>query len=83
MIDKGVPTAGILAHVSGEIRRPLAAVSAGVNFRRVGFPIARSPLAYWERQTGVQVQPLADALRDAVLSGDLIHADEHRSDARA
>jgi len=35
---------------------------------RAGLAIARSTLAQWVVQTGVRLQPLVDALREAVLS---------------
>src|SRR3546814_863056 len=45
-------------------------------FGRAGLTIARSTLAQWVGQTGVQLQPLVDALREAVLAQGVIHADE-------
>src|SRR3546814_21177820 len=44
-------------------------------FGRAGLMIARSTLAQWVEQTGVQLQPLVDALREAVLAEGVIHAD--------
>lgn len=40
--------------------------------------IARSTLAHWVGQTGVRLQPLVDALRKAMLTEGVIHADETR-----
>lgn len=37
-------------------------------FGRAGLAIPRSTLAQWVGQTGVQLQPLVDALREAVLA---------------
>lgn len=45
-------------------------------FGRVGLAIARSALARWVGQTGVQLQPLVDALRETVLAQGVIRADE-------
>ena len=45
-------------------------------FGRAGLAIARSTLTQWVGQTGVQLQPLVDALRETVLAQDVIHADE-------
>jgi len=45
-------------------------------FGRAGLAIARSTLAQWIGQTGVQLQPLVDALRETVLAQGVIHADE-------
>ena len=38
--------------------------------------IARSTLAQWVGACGVQLQPLVDALRQAMLSRSVLHADE-------
>lgn len=46
------------------------------SFGRAGLAIARSTLAQWGGSCGVQLQPLVDALRDAVLEHGVIHADE-------
>ncbi|GKQ29489.1 hypothetical protein PSTH1771_14270 [Pseudomonas syringae pv. theae] len=45
-------------------------------FGRAGLAISRSTLAQWVGVTGVQLQPLADALRDVVLEQNIVHADE-------
>ena len=45
-------------------------------FSRAGLAIARSTLAQWVGQTGMQLQPLVDAQREAVLAQGVIHADE-------
>lgn len=45
-------------------------------FGRAGLMIARSTLAQWVGETGVQLHPLVDALREAVLAEGVIHADE-------
>ncbi|GEM_PF-4461662 len=45
-------------------------------FGRAGLAIARSTLEQWAGQIGVRLQPLVDALREAVLSQKVIHADE-------
>jgi transposase len=45
-------------------------------FGRASLAIPRSTLAQWVGQTGVQLQPLFDALRKAVLALRVIHADE-------
>lgn len=46
------------------------------NWGRAGLPIARSTLAQWVGNCGVQLQPLVDALREAVLTHGIVHADE-------
>jgi hypothetical protein len=45
-------------------------------FARAGLGIARSTLAQWVGQCGVQLQPLVDALRAEVLTSPVLHADE-------
>ncbi|RMO88339.1 putative transposase [Pseudomonas syringae pv. philadelphi] len=42
----------------------------------VWLSIARSTLAQWVGNCGVQLQPLVDALREAVLTHGVVHADE-------
>ena len=77
VIDKGIPTAGLLAHVMvAKFADHLPLYRQEKIFGRAGLPIARSTLAQWVGQTGVQLQPIVDALRDAVLTESVIHADE-------
>lgn len=53
-------------------------------FGGAGLAIPRSTLAQREEATGVQLQPLVDALRDVVLSHLVVHADRNTGvDARA
>ena len=76
-IDKGIPTAGLLAHVMvAKFADHLPLYRQEKIFGRAGLPIARSTLAQWVGQTGVRLQPLVDALREAVLNQGVIHADE-------
>ena len=77
VIDKGIPTAGLLAHVMvAKFADHLPLYRQEKIFARAGLAIARSTLAQWVGQTGVQLQPLVDALREAVLAQRVIHADE-------
>ncbi|MBA2931669.1 IS66 family transposase [Pseudomonas sp. CCUG 57209] len=77
VIDKGIPTAGLLAHVMvAKFSDHLPLYRQEKIFGRAGLMIARSTLAQWVGQTGVQLQPLVDALREAVLAEGVIHADE-------
>lgn len=77
VIDKGIPTAGLLAHVMvAKFADHLPLYRQEKIFGRAGLAIARSTLAQWVGQTGVQLQPLVDALREAVLGQRVIHADE-------
>lgn len=45
-------------------------------YARAGVPIPRSTLAQWVGSCGVQLQPLASALRAEVLAHAVLHADE-------
>ncbi|ENQ7793629.1 IS66 family transposase [Pseudomonas aeruginosa] len=77
VIDKGIPTAGLLAHVMvAKFADHLPLYRQEKIFARAGLAIPRSTLAQWVGQTGVQLQPLVDALREAVLAQQVIHADE-------
>ncbi|MGY2222439.1 IS66 family transposase [Pseudomonas gingeri] len=77
VIDKGIPTAGLLAHVMvAKFSDHLPLYRQEKIFGRAGFAIPRSTLAQWLGQTGVQLQPLVDALREAVLAQRVVHADE-------
>lgn len=69
VIDKGIPTAGLLAHVMiTKFADHLPLYRQESIFGRAGLAIARSTLAQWVGNCGVQLQPLVDALRDAVLT---------------
>ena len=77
VIDKGIPTAGLLAHVMvAKFADHLPLYRQEKIFGRAGLAIARSTLAQWVGQTGVQLQPLVDALRETLLAQGVLHADE-------
>jgi len=77
VIDKGIPTAGLLAHVMvAKFADHLPLYRQEKIFGRAGLAIPRSTMAQWVGQTGVQLQPLVDTLREAVLAQQVIHADE-------
>ncbi len=77
IIDKGIPTAGLLAHVMvAKFADHLPLYRQEKIFERAGLAIPRSTLAQWVGQTGVQLQALVDALREAVLAQRVVHADE-------
>lgn len=77
IIDKGIPTAGLLAHVLvAKYADHLPLARQEHIFARAGVPIARSTLAQWVGQCGVQLQPVVDALREEVLAHRVLHADE-------
>lgn len=77
VIDKGVPTAGLLAQVlvaKYADHQPLYR-QEGI-FERAGVAIPRSTLAQWVGVCGVHLQPLVDALRAMLLECSVLHADE-------
>ena len=77
IIDKGIPTAGLLAHVMiAKFADHLPLYRQESIFGRAGLAIPRSTLAQWVGVTGVQLQPLVDALCDVVLGQSVVHADE-------
>lgn len=76
-IDKGIPTAGLLAQVlvaKYADHQPLYR-QEGI-FERAGVAIARSTLAQWVGVCGVRLQPLVDALQASLLERSVLHADE-------
>jgi transposase len=77
VIDKGVPTAGLLAHVLvAKFADHLPLYRQEGIFERAGFAIPRSTLAQWMGSCDVQLQPLVDAMRAELLQQGVLHADE-------
>ena len=77
VIDKGLPSAGLLAHVLvAKYADHLPLYRQESIFERAGMKLARSTLADWVGTCGVHLQPLADALRQAILAHRVVHADE-------
>ena len=77
IIDKGLPTAGLLAQVLvAKYLDHLPLYRQEAIFERAGLAIARSTLAQWVGECGVQLQPLVDALTAELLKQDVLHADE-------
>ena len=76
VIDKGIPTAGLLAQVlvaKYADHQPLYR-QEGI-FERAGVAIPRSTLAQWVGVCGVRLQPLVDALKASLLERSVLHAD--------
>lgn len=77
IIDKGIPTAGLLAQVL--IVKYLDHVplyrQEGI-FGRAGLALPRSTLAQWVGACGVKLQPLVDAMKKLLLTRAVLHADE-------
>jgi transposase len=77
IIDKGIPTTGLLAQVLvAKFLDHLPLYRQEAIFERAGLAIARSTLAQWVGECGVQLQPLVDALTAELLKHDVLHADE-------
>jgi len=77
LIDKGIPTAGLLAQVlvaKYADHQPLHR-QEGI-YARSGVELPRSTLAQWVGSCGVQLQPLVDALKAEMLAHRVLHADE-------
>jgi len=77
VIDKGIPTAGLLAQVLvAKYGDHLPLYRQERIFERAGFAIPQSTLGEWVGVCGVRLQPLVDALRDELLQQGVLHADE-------
>ena len=77
VIDKGIPTAGLLAQVLvAKYADHLPLHRQEAMFGRAGLAIPRSTLAQWVGICGVRLQPLVDALKDEMLKSAVLHADE-------
>lgn len=77
VIDKGLPTAGLLTQVLvAKYSDHLPLYRQEKIFERAGLALSRSTLAQWVGVCGVQLQPLVDALRQAMLGHRVLHADE-------
>ncbi|PVY65498.1 transposase [Paracidovorax citrulli] len=77
IIDKGIPTTRLLAQVLvAKYLDHLPLYRQEAIFERAGMAIARSTLAQWVGECGVQLQPLVDALTAELLKASVLHADE-------
>jgi transposase len=77
IIDKGIPTAGLLAQVLvAKYSDHLPLYRQERIFERAGVALPRSTLAQWVGICGVQLQPLVDALKTEILRHAVLHADE-------
>ena len=77
IIDKGIPTAGLLAQVLvAKYSDHLPLYRQKRIFGRAGVTLPRSTLAQWVGICGVQLQPLVDALKAEILRYAVLHADE-------
>ncbi|WOX07275.1 IS66 family transposase [Microbulbifer pacificus] len=77
IIDKGIPTSGLLAHLLiAKYADHLPLYRQENIFARAGLAISRSTLSEWIGRCGVALQPLVDVLREELLQQSVLHADE-------
>ena len=77
VIDKGIPTAGLLAHVLvAKYADHLPLYRQEGIYARAGLAIPRSTLALWVGSTGVALAPLVEAMRQDLMNRTVLHADE-------
>lgn len=77
IIDKGIPTAGLIAQVAVAKyadHAPLYRQEA--IFARAGLALPRSTLAEWLGVCGVRLEPLVAAMKALLLARPVLHADE-------
>jgi len=77
VIDKGLPTTGLLAQVLvAKYADHLPLYRQEAIFERAGLALPRATLAQWVGACGVELQPLVDALKAALFTRAVLHADE-------
>ena len=77
VIDKGIPTAGLLAQVLvAKFADHLPLYRQESIFARAGLALPRSTLGEWVGVCGLRLQPLVDALKVEMLGKPVLHADE-------
>jgi transposase len=77
IIDKGIPTAGLLAQVLiGKYHDHVPLYRQEGIFGRAGLPLPRSTMAQWVGACGVALAPLVDAMKTALFARSVLHADE-------
>jgi transposase len=77
VIDKGIPTAGLLAQVLvAKYADHLPLYRQEEIFGRAGLAIPRSTLAQWVGACGMKLEPLREAMKALLLKRAVLHADE-------
>src|SRR6202035_2909913 len=77
VIDKGIPTAGLLAQVLVAKYLDHAPLYRQESiFERAGLALSRSTLAEWVGACGVRLHPLVEAMKEQLLTRPVLHADE-------
>src|SRR5215468_3508443 len=76
-IERGLAGPGLLAHVLvSKYGDHLPLYRQAEIFEREGVELARATLADWVAQTSELVKPLIEALREHVMQGEKLHADD-------
>ncbi len=77
IIDKGIPTAGLLSQVLIAKYLDHAPLYRQESiFERAGLALPRSTLAQWVGACGVKLEPLIEAMKALLLTRTVLHADE-------
>jgi len=77
VIDRGMASAALIAQVMvDKYADHLPLYRQEERFKREGIELDRSTLAGWVGRAGCLLNPLVDALRDHVLAGHKVHADD-------
>ena len=77
VIDKGIASPELLSHVLVcKYADHLPLYRQRLIYQRAGVDLARSTLADWVGRCGVELEPLAEALKQIILQQQVIHADE-------
>ena len=77
VIDKGIPTAGLLAQVLiAKYHDHLPLYRQESIFERAGLRLSRATLAQWVGACGVRLLPLVEAIKEQLLTRSVLHADE-------
>ncbi|WP_244783074.1 IS66 family transposase [Acinetobacter sp. F-1] len=77
VIDKGIASPELLSHVLvSKYADHLPLYRQRQIFLRAGVDLSRSTLSDWIGRCGVELEPLANALKQVVLQQRVIHADE-------
>jgi len=77
VIDKGLPTARLVAHVmTAKHVDHLPLYRQETQYLRAGVPISRATLCSWLGQGEYWISLLAEACKMALLEGTILHADE-------
>jgi transposase len=77
IIDKGIPSAGLLAQVliAKYLDHAPLYRQEGI-FERAGLALPRSTLAQWVGACGARLQPLVEGIKALLLTRAVLHADE-------